>query len=193
MSRCAILLLAGGRSTRMGRDKAELLWQGAPLLQWQAERFAALAEVVISGPQGIHDEWHDHRGPLAGILAASTARPEVSTWIVIPVDMPCLAVDSVQRLMDTSAGSAAALSFADYPLPMSVPMSQATRNALKAALADPQGPRALRWLHRQLNGQWLQPAPPESEMINTNTPEEWAQVQQRTRLSSGDTHEQAQQ
>lgn len=193
MTRFAILLLAGGRSSRMGRDKSGLEWQGKPLLQWQADRFAALAEVVISGPQGIHDDWQDHRGPLAGILAASSARPEVDNWIVIPVDMPCLSVASVQRLMQASIGRAAALSFADYPLPMSVPMSQATRSALKAALADPQGPRALRWLHRQLNGQWLQPAPPESEMINTNTPEEWAQFQQLDGLSSGDTHEQAQQ
>lgn len=192
MTRFAILLLAGGRSSRMGRDKGELLWQGAPLLHWQAKRFAPLAEVVISGPQGIPDDWHDHRGPLAGILAASTARPDVDTWIVIPVDMPALSTATVQRLMDASEGSAAALSFADYPLPMSLPMTPATQKRLKAALADPEGPRALRWLHRQLNGQWLQPAPPATEMMNANTPEEWAQAEYYSRLS-GDTHEQTQQ
>lgn len=192
MTRFAILLLAGGRSSRMGRDKAELLWQGVPLLHWQAERFAPLAEVVISGPQGIPDDWHDHRGPLAGILAASTARPDVNTWIVIPVDMPFLSAATVQRLMDASEGSEAALSFADYPLPMSLTMTPATQKTLKAALADPEGPRALRWLHRQLNGQWLQPAPPVTEMMNANTPEEWAQAEYYSRLS-GDTHEQTQQ
>lgn len=193
MAGIAILLLAGGRSSRMGCDKAELQWQGQPLLHWQAERFASLAEVVISGPKGIPDDWHDYRGPLAGVLAASKARPDISTWIVIPVDMPWLTLATVHRLMDASEERATAQAFTGYPLPMSLPVNADTLKILKAALADPEGPRALRWLHRQLNGQWLQPAPPVSEMMNANTPEEWAEAKRLNRLSSGDTHEQAQQ
>ncbi|MHA7879127.1 MAG: molybdenum cofactor guanylyltransferase [Saccharospirillum sp.] len=193
MTRFAILVLAGGRSSRMERDKSALQWQGKTLLQWQAERFASLAEVVISGPEGITDRWQDHRGPLAGILAACLARPDVDTWIALPVDMPLLTQATVQRLMNASDRNDAALAFADHPLPMALPMTPEATAQLESALQDPKGPRSLRWLHRQLQGQWLQPVPSITEMMNTNTPEEWAMVQRTNRQIHGDTHEQTQQ
>ncbi|MDW8026557.1 MAG: NTP transferase domain-containing protein, partial [Armatimonadota bacterium] len=45
-----VVLLAGGRSKRMGKDKALLEWQGEPLLKILAERFQAAGySVLIAG------------------------------------------------------------------------------------------------------------------------------------------------
>ena len=38
----SFILLAGGHSSRMGRDKAQLCWQGKTFLQHQAEKAQAL-------------------------------------------------------------------------------------------------------------------------------------------------------
>lgn len=52
-------ILAGGRATRMGRDKADLLLGGIPLIERVFDRVREVAEavVVVGGPQRM-----DHRG-----------------------------------------------------------------------------------------------------------------------------------
>ncbi|MFQ5425801.1 MAG: molybdenum cofactor guanylyltransferase [Gaiellales bacterium] len=46
MARCAAVVLAGGRSTRMGRSKAELAWHGLPFVA----RVAGVLERSVGGP-----------------------------------------------------------------------------------------------------------------------------------------------
>lgn len=50
----SFILLAGGHSFRMGRDKAQLCWQGKTFLQHQAEKAQALGvgEILVSGYRG---------------------------------------------------------------------------------------------------------------------------------------------
>lgn len=52
-------ILAGGRATRMGRDKADILLGGIPLIERVFDRVREVAEavVVVGGPQRM-----DHRG-----------------------------------------------------------------------------------------------------------------------------------
>jgi len=93
------LVLAGGRSSRMGREKAELrLPDGRPLLQRQIDvlRAAGAATVNVSvgpgkkfemtGAAPIPDELAG-AGPLAGIAAGLRAAP-AGLVIVLAVDMP---------------------------------------------------------------------------------------------------------
>lgn len=95
---CSAVLLAGGRSTRMGRDKALLPVAGQPLWARQVAvlREAGVGEVLISArPEQtwvpatlpvVRDAVAD-AGPLAGI-AAALARCETSHLIVLAVDLP---------------------------------------------------------------------------------------------------------
>jgi molybdopterin-guanine dinucleotide biosynthesis protein A len=91
------LVLAGGASTRMGEDKALLVFEGRPLIQRVAERLAGAADPVLVatgrpgrlGSIGLPEVADSAvgRGPLAGLVAGLSASPHQLT-AVVAVDMP---------------------------------------------------------------------------------------------------------
>lgn len=98
------VVLAGGRSSRMGRDKALLTWQGRPWA-WRARELlvrAGCEEVVFSGPArpGLDGEWIEDQtgweGPMAGVLTC-LARLKAPA-LFLPVDMPHCPVAALRRL-----------------------------------------------------------------------------------------------
>lgn len=102
------VLLAGGESRRMGRDKASVLFRGKPLWQHQLELLRRLnpAEVFVSAR--IDPEWRPHdvifvadaspsRGPLSG-LAAALDRATTSHLLVLAIDMPCMSNEYLEFL-----------------------------------------------------------------------------------------------
>lgn len=96
-----LLVLAGGHSRRMGRDKATLLWNGTPLLLRVIRRLAPIAaEVWVAArpgqalPAGAYRRVDDElpgEGPLAGLatgLAAITAAWKTAPAAVAACDYP---------------------------------------------------------------------------------------------------------
>ena len=117
LEQIAGVILAGGRSTRMGHDKAWIETEGQPLLLRQIRLLeqAGLRDIAIaagpenrstlpSTPEGIpllRDSRPD-LGPLAGVAAglhwAHSRQP--SGWtLLIAVDLPALSTHWLQRLM----------------------------------------------------------------------------------------------
>lgn len=105
------VLLAGGRSTRFGTDKAAALLRGRPLAQWVAQALAAACDaLVVVHARGqalpaldvavpvrcVEDRW-EARGPLAALV---TAFPLVETplCVVASTDVPLLAPGVVRLL-----------------------------------------------------------------------------------------------
>lgn len=105
------LVLAGGRSTRMGRDKAALEYSGRS----QLERAFALLDPLVSrafvsvrADQGadplrarfpqIVDAAPGLEGPAAGILSALRAHP-AAAWLVLACDLPFLDAGTLQHLI----------------------------------------------------------------------------------------------
>jgi molybdopterin-guanine dinucleotide biosynthesis protein A len=95
------LVLAGGRSTRMRRDKAALSYAGRSQLERAVELLAAhvlRAYVSVRADQGeeplrarfatIADRI-ENVGPVAGLLAAQATHPE-GAWLVLACDLPML-------------------------------------------------------------------------------------------------------
>jgi molybdopterin-guanine dinucleotide biosynthesis protein A len=92
-------LIAGGKSTRMGRDKAALRRAGCPLWLAQLGTLAATqpAEIFVAGkcapiPAGTVEMIADLRedcGPLGGI-AAALKRARAPWVMVLAVDMPAM-------------------------------------------------------------------------------------------------------
>jgi molybdopterin-guanine dinucleotide biosynthesis protein A len=92
------VLLAGGESRRMRKDKATLLFRGRPLWQIQLELLRKLepAEIFISArtdpiwrPADVKFVGDDlpSRGPLSG-LAASLAQMRTKHLLALAIDMP---------------------------------------------------------------------------------------------------------
>jgi molybdopterin-guanine dinucleotide biosynthesis protein A len=95
------LVLAGGASTRMQRDKAALLYHDRPQLDWTYDLVSEVCErVFVSVRQDqVEDEVRNRfpkivdrlrdKGPIAGIAAAQAEVPEAA-WLVVACDLPFL-------------------------------------------------------------------------------------------------------
>src|SRR5712692_9632320 len=107
-------VLAGGRSARMGRDKALLPYRGTTLLEHIASvvRQAAGTATIIGDPDRYRDLRHPvypdqvpQCGPIGGIYTA--LRVTASDWnLVVACDMPMLSAPVLRRLIDHSSQSA---------------------------------------------------------------------------------------
>ena len=104
------LLLAGGCSRRMGRDKSSIRYGGTTQPELTAELLRSrCAEIFLSLRKGqrnatglgnlnvVHDRG-ESAGPLVGILSAMTKYPEVA-WLVIACDLPFLDGPSLDNLL----------------------------------------------------------------------------------------------
>src|ERR1700761_525020 len=95
------LVLAGGRSSRMQRDKAALAYHGRTQLEWavallkpHVDRvFVSVRPDQTKDPvRAQFDQIVDTRedvGPIAGIMAAQANHPQVA-WLVLACDLPFL-------------------------------------------------------------------------------------------------------
>lgn len=102
------LVLAGGRSTRMGRDKGQLTWHGKPQREYLVELLEGLGIPTrvscrpdqvpeLAGFSLIVDQVAD-QGPLGAIHSAFLADP-AAAWLVVACDMPLLHADAVRHLL----------------------------------------------------------------------------------------------
>lgn len=141
------LVLAGGRSTRMGRDKAALRYAG----RTQLERAMALlaphvvrayvsvrrdqqADAVRAPFPQIHDR-HEGLGPIAGILAAQHEHPEAA-WLVLACDLPLLDAATITHLLAARERSALATAYRSSHDGLPEPLCAIYEPRSRAALAD---------------------------------------------------------
>jgi len=111
------IILAGGGSSRLGRDKASEPVNGRPLLQWAADRLEqAAAEIVVVKAAGqrlpsietrkplkVAEDILAGRGPLAGIHSGlQSASHDLS--IAAGCDMPLLCVPLLRQLCHLADG-----------------------------------------------------------------------------------------
>jgi len=110
------VILAGGRSTRFGSDKASARLNGRPLLQWVADalspvcahivvvraRGQVLPEVLSPVPLRLIDDVYDDLGPIAGLVAAFRAL-EGGLAVAVSCDTPLLQ-PALLRAMVEAAG-----------------------------------------------------------------------------------------
>jgi len=105
------LILAGGASRRMGRDKAHIAAVGKPQLEQCADLLAPFVDTVrVSVRQGqpadpLRDRYPQivdyvpDGGPLAGVISALKTEPEAD-WLVLAVDLPHLDVATLAYLLE---------------------------------------------------------------------------------------------
>ncbi len=101
------ILLNGGKSTRMGRDKAALDYDGVSFLQHQINKLRRIGiqDIVIAGGQRAEDgtsfvpDPFPDCGPLGGIAAGLSAIKNPSA-LVLAVDTPLVPEDFLQTLIE---------------------------------------------------------------------------------------------
>src|SRR5271163_2171526 len=110
--RFAGAILIGGRSRRMGSDKALLKINGISLLQRQCAKLqhAGISELILSTrpdspvtiPEArtVLDPWEDI-GPIAGIAAVLQAASSPVVFM-LAVDMPCISSRMIQHILSLS-------------------------------------------------------------------------------------------
>lgn len=107
----SMLILAGGKSRRMGEDKAGLLFRGSPfwrVLADKGQRLDGIKKIYLSREsketkdiedvQRVYDEYPE-RGPLGGMQAAF-AKMDTPYCLVISVDVPQIPVEVLQHLLN---------------------------------------------------------------------------------------------
>ena len=112
------LVLAGGQSRRMGTDKALLLLDGHPVIQWVVEQVAALCDeviLVVNEPARyeflglpIVTDQTPYGGPLVGLYSGlrSTSAP----WcLAVACDMPLVRTELLQGLLESRGPADAVL------------------------------------------------------------------------------------
>ncbi len=96
------VVLAGGKSSRMGRDKASLPFEGRTFADRVAFALGAVCDDVVvvgtdlPGWRSIPDDGDAHRGPLSGI--ATGLREANDGVLVCAVDHPAVRVETLRAL-----------------------------------------------------------------------------------------------
>lgn len=107
MSRLLGAVIAGGRSSRFGSDKAEALWQGRPLIDHAVAALSPIVDAVVicgrahGGLRSLPDRPAADMGPLGGVNAAlHHAREHGFAGIVtVGCDTPLLPSELFARLL----------------------------------------------------------------------------------------------
>lgn len=169
------VLLAGGRSSRMGTDKALLVWAGGTLLTHMHTTLlrAGAAQVVVSGDRpelgGVPDA-EPGTGPM-GALAQLAPRLQDGAWLVVPVDMPLLTPELMHALLSVDAACACV---EDHPLPMALRLDADVRAVMDQVGARDGRGRSLHALQQRLHAAHLPASSWQTILRNCNTPHDWA-------------------
>lgn len=184
------LVLAGGKSTRMGRDKADLNYHGRPhkeVLYEYAAEFCERTFLSIRKEQMKPDLKREYildtdqfRGPFNGLLSAHKAYPEAA-WLVIACDLPFLDKATIALLIEARDPARMATVLATHKTQLPEPLVAIWE---PAALAE-----ALEYLpqaesscpRKFLLQQDIKLVFPESDdvLINANHPEDLEKVMQK--------------
>ncbi len=118
MNEIAGAILAGGKSSRMGTDKASLRLYGKTFLQCMESilREGNIEDIYISHKDVIPDDIPEY-GPLSGIHAILNNIPKQYNKIVfVPIDMPRLTALLIKKLISVPS-KAPLIHFKSYKMP----------------------------------------------------------------------------
>jgi molybdopterin-guanine dinucleotide biosynthesis protein A len=189
MSKLNGLVLAGGRSTRMGKDKAKLNWHGneqqyhvADLLSFCCEEvFISCREDQVLNIevnyQTIPDSFLE-AGPLEAILSVFQ-KDETCAWMVMACDMPLMDLQTLQYLQQQRDATKIATAFQNpddgFPEPLAAIWEAKSYDLLK--LYHQKQHKSLRKILIE-NGAKLIEAPNHDALINANTPEDESRIRE---------------
>jgi len=183
------LVMAGGYSRRMGRDKALLCYHDVPQTLWTYRLLQQVCQEVFVGCRTEQDlgpandlpricDRMPERGPAEGI-AAALAHDPAAAWLVVACDLPRLSLEALRDLLHERDPNALATAYRSahdgLPEPLCAIYEPGILPLLEAALDEPRHcPRRL--LMEVGERVRLLPARNDRALDNVNTPEEAANL-----------------
>ena len=121
---CLGVVLAGGLSSRMGKDKAMLQHKNSDMLNFSQQllRDAGIKKVVVSGNQHQVADIVNNLGPVGGIYSVLT-QYQPKALLIIPVDLPLMNASALQKLKLAGELSQKACFFENNNIPLYLPNS----------------------------------------------------------------------
>ena len=186
------LVLAGGKSSRMGTDKGMIDWHGKEQRYHVADLLMPFCEQVfiscrsdqqkgIAGYRTLADQIQNC-GPFGGLLSAFKLQPEVA-WLCVACDLPMLDLQAIDFLItnrDTNSVATVYQNMDDgLPEPMLVLWEPAAYPLLLASFES--GNTSLRQVLLYSPVNLLTPEDP-GVLTNVNTPEEVAAIRLKINL-----------
>ncbi len=167
-------ILAGGRSSRMGRDKADVTWQGMSLLNHMKMSLSPIASrIVVVG--GRHADIADHApflGPgnaIAKQLLLLPAPEQIALFV--PIDMPMLTPALLQCLIRQAWRTKAPAYFERHYLPVAIPTRYLLLDKLHGLLSDSPEP-SVRLVLQCIGAHFLPVGDDKLPFANINRPED---------------------
>lgn len=184
---CLGVVLAGGASKRMGKDKASLPFAHGDMLSYSKSLLqrAGINDIVVSGNQHQVPDLFPGQGPVSGIMSViEYYRPQAI--IVLPVDMPLLTNDALTHLIKAGQLKQQATFYRGHPLPLYLPINAFTEMALAQLKQQMSANSRQEKVAKGPSIRALLSNMPQQELaindkrilLNTNTPEQWRTAQQ---------------
>ena len=181
------LVLAGGKSSRMGSDKSALEIHGLPQVQYLANLLQTHVDEVyisarkdqknlphLSGMKIIADKFLVD-SPLNGILSAMEFNTD-SAWLVIAVDMPNISAEAIKTLIKSRNTNYVATCFEmpgkGGPDPLFAIWEARSAQQLKEIIADKTEHICPRFVLKTLGANIIKNGVPAKVLANLNTTEE---------------------
>jgi molybdenum cofactor guanylyltransferase len=176
-------VLVGGKSSRMGQDKAVLPAGGRTLVELVAGTVSAAAgpTALVGGARrtlpiefGFVRDLYPGEGPLGGILSA--LQDSAADWnLIVACDMPRLEADFLRRLLDTAEQGDIDALLPAGPSGLPEPLCAAYHRRCYRPLAQAFG-RGVRKISTALEEVRAVVWPVQEALYfqNVNTPEDWA-------------------
>jgi len=193
---CVGVVLAGGLSSRMGQDKAQLNRKNISMLEFSKQMLSdsGISNIVVSGDNYDVPDTVKQSGPVGGILSVLSKFPQAKSLLILPVDLPFITAKALADLRLKGELSQRATYFEGHNIPLYLPNNSyvelfltkafTQHNELKThntSLNDSRpkksGP-SIRALLKQVPHQSIQ-THDASILFNSNTPDEWQQAEQQ--------------
>jgi len=206
---CLGVVLAGGLSSRMGQDKAQLTRQynqansaiksTTSMLDFSKQLLidAGLKNIVVSGDNHEIPDLVPHSGPVGGIYSVLAQYPEhlqPKALLILPVDLPLMTATNLAQLRLKGELSQKAVFFSDkqqksHYIPLYLPNNAFLQLFLRQAFHQEQllvrGNKCSKKNGPSVRAM-LENLPHQAVtslnnqvLFNTNTPEQWQQAQQQ--------------
>lgn len=198
---CLGVVLAGGLSSRMGYDKAQLLRNESVSLSMldfskQQLKKSGINNIIVSGDNYDVPDQIKLGGPVGGILSVLSQYPQVKSLLILPVDLPFISASALTNLRLKGELSQKATYFEGHNIPLYLPNSAYLTLFLTSAFTQTttnidqsenvstnrrkNGP-SIKALLKQIPHQAIK-SNDANILFNTNTPEQWQQAKKQLNL-----------